>query len=62
MRRDKEHPGAVALGKRRAESFTREHQSEAARAKWGDRPMCGCGCGLTLARAMQRHPARAVRL
>jgi hypothetical protein len=55
----KKNPAAVALGKRRAASLTPEHQKEAVRARWGSRPMCACGCGLTLARAQQRHPARA---
>ena len=25
----------------------------------GGHPMCGCGCGLTLERAIKRHPRRA---
>ena len=28
----------------------------------GQYPMCGCGCGLTYARAVLRHPSKAVEM
>ena len=53
------NPDAVAMGKLRAKTLTTEHQSAAGKASWEDVRYCGCGCGLTLGRAMWRHPARA---
>ena len=54
------NPNAVAMGRLRAKTLTKEHQSAAGGAAWSDVRMCGCGCGQTLGRAMWRHPARAV--
>ena len=50
---------AVTMGRLRGRMLTKEYQSAAGASSWQDVRICGCGCGLTLGRAMWRHPARA---
>jgi hypothetical protein len=52
----------VAMNRLRWKGISKEQRSQVAidlnKARWGEKKSCPCGCGLTLERAMKRHPAR----
>lgn len=61
QRRQASEKGYVLLSARQAAGVRGKITAAAGAGRpAGQYPMCGCGCGLTWARALKRHPGKAI--